>query len=84
MNKVPARRYDVTVTVARDDGELPEPARFAMAAEQAASSMAARGVMSAHTADQIISIVTIETSSRPTAVGVALAVVSEALKGCEL
>ena len=36
--------------------------------------------MSAHTAEQIISVVTVETSDRSAAVAVALAVVSEALR----
>ena len=40
----------------------------------------AAGVVSAHTAEQIISIVTIQTADRPAAVAVALAVVSEALR----
>jgi hypothetical protein len=72
----PPRRYDVTVTVDRGGGTLPGPAEFAVAAGQAASSRTA-SVMSAYTAAQIISIVTIETSDRP----VAVAVVSEALRG---
>ncbi len=46
MNEPPSR-YDVTVTVARDGGYLPDPAEFAGAAEQAASSRAA-SVVSAH------------------------------------
>jgi len=36
--------------------------------------------MSAHTAEQIISIITVETEDRSAAVAVALAVVSEALR----
>ena len=36
--------------------------------------------MSAHTAEQIISVVTVQTADRPAAVAVALAVVSEALR----
>ena len=75
----PPRRYDVTVTVARDGGYLPDPAEFAAAADQAASSRAAR-VVSAHTAGQIISVVTVETADRSAAVAVALAVVPEALR----
>ena len=67
--------YDVTVTVNRDGGHLPNPAEFAVAAEQAASTRAA-SVMSAHTAEQIISVVTVETVDRSAAV----AVVSEALR----
>ena len=78
MNEPPGR-YDVTVTVARDGGYLPDPAEFAVAAEQAASSRAA-SVVSAHTAEQIISVVTVRTSDRSSAVAVALAVVSEALR----
>jgi hypothetical protein len=58
---------------------LPDPAEFAVAASQAASSRAA-SVVSAHTAGQIISVVTVETADRSAAVAVALAVVSEALK----
>jgi hypothetical protein len=75
----PPSRYDVTVTVARDGGYLPDPAEFAVAAEQAASDRAA-SVVSAHTAEQIISVVTVETSDRSSAVAIALAVVSEALR----
>jgi hypothetical protein len=72
-------RYDVTVTVARDGGHLPDPAAFAVAAGQAAAARHARGVTSAHSAGQIITVVTVETSDRASAVAVALAVVSDAL-----
>jgi hypothetical protein len=78
MNE-PPNRYDVAVTVAREGVWLPDPAEFAVAAGQAASSRAA-SVVSAHTAGQIISVVTVETSDRSAAVAVALAVVSEALR----
>jgi hypothetical protein len=40
MTELP-RRYDVTVTVDRDSGHLPNPAEFAAAAEQAASARSA-------------------------------------------
>ena len=70
-------RHDVTITVDRDGGHLPNPAEFAVAAERAASPWAA-SVVSAHTAEQIISIVTVETSDRLAGRAVALAVVSEA------
>jgi hypothetical protein len=69
--------YDITITVDSDGGRLPDPAQFAIAAEQAGSARAA-SVMSAHTARQIISIVTVA-ADRPAAVAVALAVMSEAL-----
>ncbi len=75
----PPRRYDITITVDRDGGHLPNPAEFAVTAQQAAS---ARGVaiVSAHTAGQIISVVTIHALDRSAAVAAALAVVSEALR----
>ena len=75
----PSHRYNVTITVDRDGGHLPNPAEFAMAAEQAASARAA-SIVSAHTASQIISIVTVLAADQPAAVVVALAVVSDALK----
>ena len=73
----PPIRYDVTVTAARDGGYGPDPSRFAIAAGQAASSRNA-SVMSAHTWEKIISVVTVEAPDRSSAVAVALAVVSEA------
>ena len=78
MNESPSR-YDVTVTVARDAGRFPGPAEFAVAAEHAASIRSA-SIVTAHTAEQIISVVTVHASDRPSAVTVALAVVSEALR----
>jgi hypothetical protein len=78
MTELP-RRYDVTITVDRDSGDHPNPAEFAAAAEQAASAKAA-SIVSAHTASQIISTVTILAADQPAAVAVALAVVSDALK----
>jgi hypothetical protein len=75
----PPRRYDVTVTVDRDGGHPPNPAEFAVAAERAASARAA-SIVSAHTASQIVSIVTVLAADQAAAVAVALAVVSDALK----
>jgi hypothetical protein len=75
----PPRRYDVTTTVDRDAGHPPNPAEFAVAAEQAASAKDA-SIVSAHTASQIISIVTVQAADQPAAVAVALAVVSDALR----
>jgi hypothetical protein len=75
----PARCFNVTVTVDRDDGPDPGPAGFAVAAGQAASRRDA-SVVTAHTAGQIISVVTVHATDRPAAVAVALAVVSEALR----
>ncbi len=64
------------------EGRLPapDPADFAVAAEQAAATRGASGVITAHTAEQIISVVTVMAPSRPTAMAVALAVVSDTLK----
>jgi hypothetical protein len=59
--------------------QLPSPAEFAAAAEQAASVRAA-SIISAHTASQVVSIVTVLAADHPAAVAVALAVVSDALK----
>jgi hypothetical protein len=46
------------VIVDRDGGDHPNPAEFALAAEQAASARTA-SIVTAHTASQIISIVTV-------------------------
>lgn len=78
MSKPPSR-YDVTITVNRDGGHFPNPTEFTRAAELAASSRNA-SIMSAHTAEKIISIVTVKASDRPAAVAAALAVVAEALR----
>jgi hypothetical protein len=68
----PPRRYDVTITLDQDGDHYPYPAEFAAAAQQAASARAA-GIVSAHTARQIISIVTVLAADQPAAVAVALA-----------
>jgi hypothetical protein len=78
MNE-PLNPYDVTVTVARDDGYFPGPSEFGVAAGQAAASRNAT-VMTAHTAEKIISIVSVQAVDRPSAVAVALAVMAEALR----
>jgi hypothetical protein len=58
---------------------MPRPAEFAVAAEQAASARAA-SIVSAHTASQIVSIVTVLAADQSAAMTVALAVVSDALR----
>jgi hypothetical protein len=76
----PPSRYNVTVTVALDeDGRLPDPVTFAVAADEAAWRRSA-SIVSAHTADKIISIVTVSAPDRFAAVAVARAVVSDALR----
>jgi hypothetical protein len=75
----PPGRYDVTIQVAHGDGHQPNPAAFAVAAGKAASSRNA-SVVSAHTADETICMVSVAAADRPSAVAVALAVVADALK----
>ena len=74
----PTSRYNVTVTVTTDNGELPDLAAFAVAADEAAWRRSA-SIVSAHMADRIISIVTVYSPDRYAAVAVAEAVVSDAL-----
>ena len=75
----PLSRYNVTVTVTRDDGELPDLAEFAVAADEAAWRRSA-SIVSVHLADRIISIVTVYSPDRYAAVAIARAVVSDALR----
>jgi hypothetical protein len=78
MTKPPSR-YDVTIRVAKQDGHQPDPAAFAVIASQAASSRSAR-VVSMHTAQEIICLVSVAALDRPSAVAIALAVVAGAFK----
>ena len=75
----PPSRYNVTITVAGEGGRLPDPVSFVAAADRAAWRRSA-SIVSAHTADQIISIVTVHAPGRYAAVAVARAVISDALK----
>ncbi len=76
------RRFDVIVTITREDGSLPDPAKFAVAARHAASSRAVDGdLMFAYTAQKVItSMAGAGTPDACSAAAVALAVVSEALQ----
>jgi hypothetical protein len=71
--------YDATVAVNRDGGRFPDPSEFAAAATRAAEARSAITI-SAHTAEKIISVVTVPAESRLAAVAVALSVVSAALR----
>jgi hypothetical protein len=82
MDKPPCR-YDVTVRVTKEDGHSPDPATFAAAASQAASSRNA-SIVSAHTAQEVICVVCVAAPDRPSAVAVALAVVADALSAGNL
>ena len=59
----PSRRYDVTITVDSDGRHHSNPAEFAVAAEQAASARSA-SIVSAHTAEQIISVVSVQAADQ--------------------
>ncbi len=74
----PPRRHDITIRVARDAGHHTDPAAFADAASQAAAGRDA-SILSAHTAEEIICLVTVPAATGPQAVAVALAVVADAL-----
>ena len=76
MNE-PPRRNDITIRVAKQAGRHTDPAAFA--ASQAAANRNA-SILSAHTAEEIICVVTIPAATGPQAVAVALAVVAEALR----
>ncbi len=71
--------YDVTVTMDHDGSSLAGLAEFAAAARQAASRRNA-SIMWAHTARQLISVVTVPAADQAGAVAVALEVVAEALE----
>ena len=75
----PLSRYNVTITVSGDDGQLPDLISFAVAADEAAWRRSA-SIVSAHIGDRIISIVTVYAPDRYAAEAVARAVVSDALK----
>ena len=75
----PPRRYNLTITMAREGGRLPDPVSFAAAADRAAWRRSA-SIVSAYTADPIITVVIVHAPSRYAAVAVARAVISEALQ----
>jgi len=77
MYELPGR-YDVIIKLASDGGQLPDAVAFAAAAEQAASRRSA-SIVTVHTADTIISVVTVDAPGWYAARAVARAVVSEAL-----
>ncbi len=66
-----ARWYDVPVTVVKDGEHLPGLQR-SPAGERSAAARRARGVMAAHSAGRIVTVVAVEISGRASAVAVAL------------
>jgi len=67
----PSSRYDVTIRVAKQDCHQPDRLR---------SRLSPARVVSLHTAQEIIGLVSVAALNRPSAVAVALAVVADALK----
>ena len=82
MNE-PPRRHDITIRVATGLGRHHDPAAFAVAASRAAAARDA-SVLSAHTAEEIICVVSVPVATGPEAEAVALAVVAGALKAEEV
>lgn len=78
MDERPSQ-YHVTIAVARHGGRLTDPARFAAAADRAAWRRSA-SVVTAYTAGQVITVVTVHAPGRPAAEAVARAVIAEALQ----
>ena len=75
----PPRRHDITIRVPAEPGSHPDPAAFAVTASQAAAAKGAT-ILSAHTAEEIICVVSVPAATGPEAAAVALAVVADALK----
>ena len=74
----PSRRHDITIRVAKEAGRHTDPATFAAVASQAAAGRDA-SILSVHTADEIICVVSVPAATGPQAAAVALAVVADAL-----
>jgi len=77
MNE-PPRRHDITIRVAKEAGRRTDPAAFTAGASQAAAGRDA-SILSAHTAEEIICVVSVLAVTGVQAVAVALAVVADAL-----
>jgi YbdK family carboxylate-amine ligase len=75
----PPGRHDITIRVAKEAGRHADPAAFTAAASQAAAGRDA-SILSAHTAEEIICVVSVPAATGPHAVAVALAVVADALR----
>jgi hypothetical protein len=74
----PPRRHDITIRVAKEADRHTDPAAFAAAASRAAAGRHA-SILSAHTAEEIICLVSVPAATGPQAVAIALAVVASAL-----
>ena len=81
MNE-PPRRHDITIRVATGAGAHPGPAAFAVMASRAAAARNA-SILSAHTAGEIICVVSVPAATGPEAAAFALAVVAGTLRAGE-
>lgn len=77
MNE-PPKHHGITIRIATGAGHQPNPAVFAVTANRAAAAKNA-SIVSAHTAEEIICVVTALGVTGPEAAAVALAVVADAL-----
>jgi hypothetical protein len=77
MNELP-KRHDITIRVATGPGRHHDPAAFAVTAGRAAAARRA-SILSAHTAEEIICVVSVPAATGPEAVAVAMAIVADAL-----
>lgn len=82
MNEPPGL-HNMTIRVAKEAGHHCDPAAFAAAASRAAAGRNA-SILSAHTAEEIICVVSVPAATGPEAAAVTLAVVAGALKAGDL
>jgi hypothetical protein len=82
MNE-PPRRHDITIRVTTGPGRYPDPAAFAVTASRAAATRNA-SILSAHTGEEIICVVSVPAVTGPEAAAIALAVVADTLNAGDL
>ena len=78
MNE-PPRRHNITIRAAEEAGRHTDPATFAAAASQAAAGRDA-SILSAHTADENICVVSVPAATGAHAAAIALAGVADAVR----
>ena len=79
MNEPPGC-HDITIRIATEAGHQPNPAVFAVTATLAATARNA-SIVSAHTAEEIICVVSVPGATGPETTALALAVAADALRG---
>jgi hypothetical protein len=78
MKETP-RRHDITIRVPTESGSHSDPAAFAVTASRAAAAKDA-SILSAHTVEEIICVVSVLAATGLEAAAVALAIVADSLK----